>query len=640
MNKYKPGLAQVLLLFASSIAALTNFAHAGEIKLPKNACPDCSKSFYQLPAEINDFKNSPEQHAKLLALWNQNMQAFNAQGIVGNPWSNEYDSPRINYLDPAKTAKDTNEVMLPITWTAFPNRVNWYFSTSQNNPYQIPTELLYPLADEGRLDPDDPALKAWVKEQKLESQLAELLAKHSSLKSKDLSNFAPLPVPSKLNSDICPVVDWNQPKNQWLSFGPPGPRGWKDEYNEWVTTRNADGKITKISFTAENPEYWFSLWEVDQNKVLELYQQLVGSQVKLDDLYLKDKEGKVLKDHRGLPVYNPLNKWNYGNRASKEFGGAVHLTSPPNTVGAEVYLGAAATIVRNLPDARFSPQENICSAQYGASFRNSDPNIGLQGNQVVRNIKLPITLTNPIALYMQTPDFSNYVTPDGTPAKNFFRIVRGRTAAQANRQYDQILHAVFEVPADKNYTVSDIKIAGKNIWWGSQIAETFNQALAASAFKDVPLAKQYPMPAVVSPRTNPNPWPQPLVENDVFETINNTHAIEAATIPVLPMTVHAGETLTNMAMEALFGSENATITYLKADGVTPEPGIKVTVTKQYPLGNSIIPGQHKIYDTYVYVLDIAVDKSVPPGQYGAQVTNPGNNKQLPVPGNLIVMPAL
>ena len=78
----------------------------------------------------------------------------------------------------------------------------------------------------------------------------------------------------------------------WIAFGPAGPRGWKDEYNERVTTRNSDGKNTKVSFTAET----------------------------------------ILRDHRGLPVYNPLNEWNYGNRATAISGGAAHLTSPPNTV--------------------------------------------------------------------------------------------------------------------------------------------------------------------------------------------------------------------------------------------------------------------------------------------------------------------
>lgn len=632
MKRRYPSLVQLLLLLLSSIVVLLTGACTMEIKLLEEGYAEPEPLFYMLPADINDFPDNQLAHEQLLALWNQNMQTFTAQGITGNPWTNEYDAPRINYFDPVTHAKDAH-VVHPITWTAFPNRVDWYFSTSQGNPYRIPKDLLYPLADEGRLDPDDLALKRWVTEQGLANELEQLLAQYPELNSKDLSNFTPSLVPS----DVCPTINWNQSKDEWSPFGPPGPRGWKDEYNEWVTTRNAEGKITKISFTAENPEYWFSLWEIDPNKVLALYQELVGEQVTLDDLYLKDDSGNILRDHRGRAVYNPLNQWNYGNRATASGGGAVHLTSPPNTVGAEIYLAAAATIVRDLSSANYSPQENICKALYGSEFRNSDPNIGLQANQVVRTLQYPISLANPISLYMQRPDFSNYVTPDGTPAEEFFHIVRGRTAAEAGTNYDQILHAVFEVPADKNYTVSDIKIAGKNIWWGSQMAETFNQALAAIAFTDLNLTDQPPMPAVVD-RANPNPWPQPLVKEAVLITISNTHALNSATIPLLPVTIQAGETITDMALEALDGGEGAGIQYLHADG-TVEPGIHITVTAQYPLNSAVVPGKHKIYDTYVYVLDIMVDPQVPPGQYGAQVTNPGNAQQVAVPGNLIVLPA-
>ena len=120
-----------------------------------------------------------------------------------------------------------------------------------------------------------------------------MLSKHPKLNSKDLSNFAPLAVPT----DICPVVNWQQDKKEWEldsnrnNFGPGGPRGWKDEYNEWVVTRNEQGQITKINFTSENPEYWFTLWHVDPNKVLELYKKIVNKNVVLEDLYLKDIYG-------------------------------------------------------------------------------------------------------------------------------------------------------------------------------------------------------------------------------------------------------------------------------------------------------------------------------------------------------------
>ena len=156
--------------------------------------------------------------------------------------------------------------------------MNWYFHTSQNNPYQLDPALLYPLVDDGRLDTDSQVLQRWIDLQgsaevnaAVRKNLAEVLAKHPEFGSTDLVNFAPVKIPT----DICPVVNWNQPSEEWVNFNADvsGPRGWKDEYNEWVVTRDASGNITKISFTAENPEYWFTLWNVDPKRVLELYRE-------------------------------------------------------------------------------------------------------------------------------------------------------------------------------------------------------------------------------------------------------------------------------------------------------------------------------------------------------------------------------
>ena len=52
----------------------------------------------------------------------------------------------------------------------------------------------------------------------------------------------------------------------------------------------------------------------------------------------------------------------------------MHLTSPPNTLGAEVYLAAAATLLRNV--GSYDPQNMICCSKYGQPYRNSDPHIG------------------------------------------------------------------------------------------------------------------------------------------------------------------------------------------------------------------------------------------------------------------------
>lgn len=362
--------------------------------------------------------------------------------------------------------------------------------------------------------------------------------------------------------------------------------------------------------------------------------------MRLEDLYLKDAQGNTVNDHRNKPYYNPLNKWNYGNRATPTSGGAAHLTSPPNTVGAEIFLGAAATIIRDLSPADYSPQENNCVSEYGSSFRNSDPNIGFQANQVVKNLKFPISLSNPIALYMQRPDFSNYKLPETETdpearASDFFKILRGKSASETGRNYDQILHAVFEVPADRGYTVSDITINGKPIWWGSQIAETFNQALAATAYIKESLKDTHKHPGVGTPDKQ-QPWPQPLVKNSVLKTINNTPSISAATIPLLPPVVEAGSRLTDMALEALEGGNAPRIEFTNPDG-TVASDIKLENLTSYTPGNNQVPGKHKLYSTIIYVFDIDIGENVAPGQYGIRVSNYPNTSPSPVPAALTVI---
>lgn len=133
--------------------------------------------------------------------------------------------------------------------------------------------------------------------------------------------------------------------SQGIQFRP------QDEYLEWFVTRNAQNKITRIAFTCEGPEYWEALARGyppvfsrslnqgglggtkhtnaagDPQKVLALYRQLVGPAVQSADLFNADGS------------YNRWNKWNTTH-------GAVHLTHPANTLGAEINIAAQATIIR------------------------------------------------------------------------------------------------------------------------------------------------------------------------------------------------------------------------------------------------------------------------------------------------------
>ena len=160
-------------------------------------------------------------------------------------------------------------------------------------------------------------------------------------------------------------------------------RDVQDEYCEWSVARDPHTeKILRVSFTSEGPEYWRFLASNDADKVLQLYRQHISPQVKAEDIF-----------QRG--TYIPRNRWN-----NSTTNGAMHLIQRNNTLGAEIELAAAATIVR-ISNGRTldSEQELIACGQYGQPERNSDPHIGAAVNELAR-AKHDITLANPIGLYI------------------------------------------------------------------------------------------------------------------------------------------------------------------------------------------------------------------------------------------------
>jgi phosphatidylserine/phosphatidylglycerophosphate/cardiolipin synthase-like enzyme len=226
-------------------------------------------------------------------------------------------------------------------------------------------------------------------------------------------------------------------------------RNVQDEYCEWSITRNAGGKIVRVTFTCEPPEYWDALSKLDPDKVLELYQQFVSRSARMSDLFQNGR-------------YNPLNRFNRGTA-----DGAMHLIQGANTLTAEIELAAAATIRRKQGDHELTDaQELIHCSRYGEPERNSDPFIGEQVNALARQ-KADITLNNPIGLYIEA------FTPTGTwkrsdtgatiDAQEFWKFVRGRD--------QHFVRAVFEVPAELGFTVGDIVIDGRPVEFGAQITD-------------------------------------------------------------------------------------------------------------------------------------------------------------------------
>ncbi|HEY0050088.1 MAG TPA: hypothetical protein VGB68_12415 [Pyrinomonadaceae bacterium] len=224
-------------------------------------------------------------------------------------------------------------------------------------------------------------------------------------------------------------------------------RDRQDEYCEWSVERDAEtDKITRVSFTCEGPEYWDFLANTTPEVALALYQEFISPEVRMEDLFGADGR------------YNRRNRWN-----DSTTGGAMHLIQQNNTLGAEIELAGGASVVREI-DGRILTGEDelIRCGRYGGVERHSDPHIGAIVNSVTRQ-KADVTLGNPVGLYLNDLNVAGWETPDGSDPKSFWKYVRGTGEFP--------VRAVFEVPAERGYTVGDIKIGGREIAFGAQIVD-------------------------------------------------------------------------------------------------------------------------------------------------------------------------
>jgi hypothetical protein len=257
------------------------------------------------------------------------------------------------------------------------------------------------------------------------------------------------------------------------------------EYCEWRVDRDPlSGAICRVTFTSEPPEYWqalfgqtlFALGDTtlpsvkfpgDPQRVLALYRDLVGPQVELDDLRVRERfvgaEGEIYD----VGDYNPYNIWNTQR-------GIVHLCAPPNSLGAEIKLGADATVLYASASGEpvVHPDALICCAAYGGANRNSDPTIGATVNALARAGAM-VTLVNPVGLYMDHIDTSGWELPKGIRASDCVRIVRGAPG--------MIERLVVEPPPTSGVALSDLLIAGQPLRYGGQLAECITVKLVGGA---------------------------------------------------------------------------------------------------------------------------------------------------------------
>ena len=612
---------------------------------------------FTTPADIHDFPVGSPQDLALCSQWNTNIIGFTQQAILGNPWNLLYSANQTYYFDTTSTTIPPGTPAAIINWNVFPNRFAQYLGagSSPSNPYNYSETQLLALAD----------------------QVA--------------SASVPVPAFQQIPTVLCPQADWTQPLHM---YGPYGPRGWLDEYCEWCVARDpATGKIRRIDFTCENPEYWNTLWMISPQQAVDIYNSTLNWDVPpgyeivvtLDDLTLKDpKTGKpVIDPSTGRPAYNPLNKYNSGPIATRPThpatnplaysGGAMHLTSTPNTVQTEMQLASGATVLRTCGNALTQPL--ICCAQYGQAYRNSDPHIGQFVNQVIGSGTIA-ALANPTGLYIQVPDLSAFTLPKdpnlpaGATAQDCWQIVRGKqtlidpitgepyglTKGQGQGG-NFVLHAVFQIPsawiaAGVKFTIGDIlDPSGNPIQWGGQIAQQMDMGLWARA---IPTSTpETPQPCVLPPPNGVQPPPTPTPPNyaqalQLFHQAvwNASYGTSVPNPMNQPIPLVSNSTMiaplitpgaTNVPMALVFAPANDKTSPLQ---VSFGPGITVTVQGTAQTVNYAIPGNSYPSPSSVLSLLVSVDANAALGLRGCTIINQGDPAQPAMPALLNVVASI
>jgi hypothetical protein len=231
--------------------------------------------------------------------------------------------------------------------------------------------------------------------------------------------------------------------NRTAAFTAAENRMVQDEYCEWRVTRSAAGKITKVVFVTEAPEYWEHLWAVDRPRVVALYQSLVSPAVVEADLHVGG-------------VYQRSNRWNNAD-------GIVHLRQTINTLNAALGLAQGSAVSAPARDNYEMPPVANTSV---------DPRVTYDVGTLVRK-GLSVTLRDPIGLYITGWDDTGWTKPSGAPVDNYWTIVRGSPG--------QVLRLQYQVPPGAGFVVGDIRIGGRLIEWGGQIAEHVTVTIAGVA---------------------------------------------------------------------------------------------------------------------------------------------------------------
>ncbi|MDT5243949.1 MAG: hypothetical protein QOD36_1325 [Mycobacterium sp.] len=213
------------------------------------------------------------------------------------------------------------------------------------------------------------------------------------------------------------------------------------EYLEWFVSRTGD-KISRVDFSCETPEYYRTLAQAEPDQLLPLYKRVLDtSAVKRADLF-------------SAGAYRPDNKWNTTQ-------GIVHYIMRINSMGD--LLGVQQE-TPSLPEDAAADAEVLDGYDPLPYFRQTaaDARMNWDSWAITRTGQSVATIDAP-GLYMIDWDDTGFEKPDGTPVDDYWTVERGEEGAALRLRY--------EVPEAEEFLVGDIRIGGRPITTGGQIAE-------------------------------------------------------------------------------------------------------------------------------------------------------------------------
>lgn len=246
----------------------------------------------------------------------------------------------------------------------------------------------------------------------------------------------------------------------------------QDEYVEWETEKDASGKVTKVTFTTEFPEYFQALAQVSLNALIAGIQEVIpGANPTVRELLGTSTDSTTGEDRarkfRGNLRNNP---WNNGEK------GILCLTQRANTFNALLNLLSQCGI----PQPNQNPA-NVCSLVGDAcgAPRNSDPAICLK-TQTLATQRQGLSLADPAGV--QFLDLKGIWRINGQPIDNINDLANNQGTWQIIRGGRR---AVLKV-------INGLTLNGDSITSGAQVSTVLRVGAEVIAARnaDLPVSAQ------------------------------------------------------------------------------------------------------------------------------------------------------